>query len=410
MIPRLTSFCLGLSQLICWGVSFYLVGALGETIVADTGWSATLVYGGFSAALVVMGLSSPLVGRTIDRRGGRPVMVAGSVLIAVSCVELALAHHPAVYLVAWLWLGVAMRMTLYDAAFASLARIAGPNARRGISQITLLGGLASTAFWPIGHFLAEQFGWRAALMVYAVFALLTVPLHLSIPPARYVAPKRDAADDAGTVLPATAMAVSKSDRLFAGTLYALIVTLVAFLNSGLSAHMIGILAGLGLSPAVAVWSSTLRGIGQTTARICEIVFGRRLNPLTLGVIATSILAGSFAAGLLSGHHAAAAVAFALFFGVGNGLCTIVRGTLPLVLFEHHIYGALVGRLLVPSFFLSAFGPVAYALLIERFGHSAALALSLASAAIVLGAAIALRLRFGPSARREPVAPPAPANG
>ena len=395
MITHVTTSCLGLSQLICWGVSFYLIGALGESIVADTGWSGAVVYGGFSAALVVMGLVSPPVGRAIDRYGGRPVMAVGSVLIANGCIALALARNPAVYYGAWILLGVAMRMTLYDAAFASLARIAGPDARRPISQITLLGGLASTTFWPVGHFLAEAVGWRGAVLAYAIFALLTVPLHVAIPGARYAAlPKpAPAARDAGPP-------DGKRNQILAGALYALLVTIVAFLNSGLSAHMIGILAGLGLSPVLAVWIATLRGVGQTTARICEIVFGKRMHPLTLGVVSTGILAFGFAAGLLSGRHPSAAIAFALLFGVGNGLVTIVRGTLPLVLFEHRIYGALVGKLLVPSFFFSALGPLAYALLIERYGYYATLFLSLALGAIVLAAAIVLRLRFVPW-RRPP---------
>src|SRR3546814_14603654 len=81
-----------------------------------------------------------------------------------------------------------MRMCLYEAAFAALARIAGPAAKRPISQITLLGGLASTAFWPIGHMLAEAFGWRGALLCYAVIALLTIPPHPAIPPARFAHP------------------------------------------------------------------------------------------------------------------------------------------------------------------------------------------------------------------------------
>jgi MFS family permease len=388
VITHVTTFCLGLSQLICWGVSFYLIGALGESIAADTGWSGAVVYGGFSAGLIAMGLVSPMVGRAIDRRGGRPVMAIGSVLIANGCIALALSRHVAVYYGAWILLGVAMRMTLYDAAFASLARIAGPDARRSISQITLLGGLASTTFWPIGHFLADAIGWRGATLAYALFALLTIPLHVAIPAARYAAPPKPAPE-------ATDAQASdgKQNQVLAGALYALLVTIVAFLNSGLSAHMIGMLAGLGLSPAVAVWIATLRGVGQTSARICEIVFGKRLHPLTLGVVSTSILAVAFAAGLLSAQHAAAAIAFALLFGIGNGLITIVRGTLPLVLFEHRVYGALVGKLLVPSFFLSAFGPLAYALLIERYGDYAALTVSLALAGIVVAAAAALRIRF-----------------
>ena len=29
-VPRLTNLCLGLSQLVCWGISFYMIGALGD--------------------------------------------------------------------------------------------------------------------------------------------------------------------------------------------------------------------------------------------------------------------------------------------------------------------------------------------------------------------------------------------
>src|SRR3546814_17838870 len=81
-----------------------------------------------------------------------------------------------------------MRRCRYEAAVAARARCAGPAAKRPISQITLLGGLASTAFWPIGHMLAEAFGWRGALLCYAVIALLTIPLHLAIPADRFEHP------------------------------------------------------------------------------------------------------------------------------------------------------------------------------------------------------------------------------
>ena len=37
---RRTVVCLGLSQLICWGITYYLIGALGELMVADLGWSS----------------------------------------------------------------------------------------------------------------------------------------------------------------------------------------------------------------------------------------------------------------------------------------------------------------------------------------------------------------------------------
>lgn len=385
MVPRRTVFCLGLSQLVCWGISYYLIGAFGDLIAAGTGWGPSVVYGGFSAALLVMGLSSPLVGRAIDRHGGRAVMVVGSGVTVLGCAGLALAHHVVLYYAAWLCLGLAMRMTLYDAAFAALARIAGAAAKRPISQVTLLGGLASTVFWPIGHALAEQVGWRGAVFAYAGFALLTIPLHLALPSGRAVL-----APPASSPPPVPA---APGGRRLAAALYATIATLTSFLNSGLSAHMIAMLAGLGMAAGLAVWVATLRGIGQSSARLCEVLSGSRLHPLTLAVLATALLPVAFVAGLFSGQLVVAGIAFAALYGAGNGLVTIVRGTLPLVLFEPGVYGSLVGRLLAPSFILAALAPLAYAVVIENFGDAAAFALSAAVAAVVLGAAVTLRLRF-----------------
>jgi MFS family permease len=376
-------------QLVSWGISYYLIGGFGELIAADLGWTRAVVYGGFSGALLVMGLVSPLAGRLIDRGGGRQVMILGSVLNAAGCAGLAFSHSVPAYYGAWICLGLGMRLSLYDAAFAALARIGGPKAQRPIAQITLLGGLASTIFWPLGHLLAEHLGWRGALLAYAGIALLTLPLHLAIPDGRYeerTQPQRD-----GERPP---LAASAGDRVVASLLYAVIAALTNFLNSGMSAHMIGILAGLGLAASASVWIATLRGIGQSLARLCEVLFGRRTPPLKLNVFAALVLPPCFAAGLLSGELTSAALAFAFFYGAGNGIVTITRGTMPLVLFDHRAYGPLVGKLLAPSFFLSAAAPIAYATLIERCGERAALDLSIALALIVLVSSAALQRRFG----------------
>lgn len=75
---------LSLSQFIAWGISYCIVGGFGELIAADLGWSRSLVHGGFSVALLTMALSSPSVGRTIDRHGGRRVMAIGAGALAAS--------------------------------------------------------------------------------------------------------------------------------------------------------------------------------------------------------------------------------------------------------------------------------------------------------------------------------------
>jgi hypothetical protein len=122
-----------------------------------------------------------------------------------------------------------------------------------------------------------------------------------------------------------------------------------------------------------------------------VLFGRRLHPLDLNLAAAAVLTACFVAGFASGWFLAAAAAFAFFYGAGNGILTITRGTLPLVLFDHRSYGAFVGKLLVPSFLLSAMAPFAYAAVIEAFGVDAGLWLSIALAATTLAAAIGLKL-------------------
>ncbi|HAR12564.1 MAG TPA: MFS transporter, partial [Bradyrhizobium sp.] len=127
---------------------------------------------------------------------------------------------------------------------------------------------------------------------------------------------------------------------------------------------------------------------------CEVLFGARLDPLALNLMACLIMPLSFIAGLFSGSSKEMAIAFALLYGACNGILTITRGTLPLVLFDHRSYGTLVGRLIVPSFILPAAAPLAYAIVIDRFGDASALYLSTGLALTTLVAAAMLKLLFG----------------
>jgi hypothetical protein len=57
---------------------------------------------------------------------------------------------------------------LYDAAFATLGRLYGSQARRLITNLTPLGGFASTLAWPLSALLVETWGWRGASVEAAV--------------------------------------------------------------------------------------------------------------------------------------------------------------------------------------------------------------------------------------------------
>jgi hypothetical protein len=387
VIARPIVAALGLAQRISSGVTYYLIGGFGDQMVADLGWSRDIIYGGFALSLLAMGVMSPLAGRLVDSRGGRNVMVVGTVVNA-GCASLAGSHRMWTYFASWSILGLGMRLTLYDAAFAAPARIGGPDPRRTMSEITLLGGLAASVFWPIGHSLAAHFGWRNALLAYAGFAIVAIPLHLIIPNQRYAgAPSQD------SIEPKTPRAADPRRACVGGALYAVTATGVNFLNAGMSAHMIAILAALGLSVSVAVWIATLRGIGQSAARLCEVLFGGQIDPVALNMMACLIMPFSFIAGLFNGVSKEMGFAFALLYGACNGILTITRGTLALVLFDHRSHGTLVGVLIVPSFILPAAAPLRYAVVIDRPGNTSALYLSVGIATVTLLAAVMLKVLF-----------------
>src|SRR6188472_3937346 len=169
---------LGVTQIIAWGTIFYSLVLTAPLIVAETGWSLSFVMGGFSLGLLIAGLVSPYIGRSIDRHGGHVVMTAGALVAALGLLGLSQARDPATYLAVWAVLGAGLGGSLYDPAFASLGRIFGAAARRPITILTLAGGFASTAGWPATHLLVGAVGWRGTYIIYAVLmAAICAPLY-----------------------------------------------------------------------------------------------------------------------------------------------------------------------------------------------------------------------------------------
>jgi hypothetical protein len=81
--------------------------------------------------------------------------------------------------------------------------------------------------------------------------------------------------------------------------------------------------------------------------------------------------------------------FAVLHGAGNGILTIAKGTLPLVLFGPVGYGARQGWLMVPARIAQALAPFVFGLALDRWG-AGALWLSGAIGVAAFGALLVLR--------------------
>lgn len=395
---------LGLTQIIAWGTTLYALGVLGGAIAEDTGWSRGLVFAGLTLGLLVSGVVSTRIGHAIDARGGRAVMSAGSVLCAAALSLVALAQHPAVYLAGWAVMGLGMRMSLYDAAFAALVQVAPARGRRAISYLTLFGGFASTVFWPIGHVLTAGIGWRMTLLIYATVNLaVCLPLHwwglARREPARGAALTRPE----GTARP-DEQPLEGEARTLAMVLFGIASATSAFVFGAMAVHLPAVLEAGGLSAAVAVTLASLKGVAQVGGRIAEILFGRRLHALDLGRISIGLIPAAFLTLLAGGAGFTAALAFILLFGVANGLFTIVRGAVPLALFGAQGYGAVLGLLATPYLLVNALAPAVLAVIVDLWGYTAAetvlLAMGLMSVAAMEAMAIWYRRRRPQVARSE----------
>jgi MFS family permease len=376
---------LGVTQILSWGSIFYTPVLIIPLVAVDRGWSMSFAMGGFSFGLLVAGLASPYVGRSIDRFGGHVVMTIGSLICALGLFLIVYAGNRAAYIGVWIVLGVGMAANLYDPAFASLGRIFGAAARRPITALTLIAGFASTVSWPTTHFLLEGIGWRDTYLTYAaLLAFVSAPLHaLALPRSRHEAEKAREENAAAPpkVLPPYGLAFVLVAAAFAS---------YAFVPSGMSANLLAIFQRSGIDAGTVVWIGALFGPAQVGARLIEFAFGRDVHPLWVVRGALTALLAAFLMLAVFGITEATAAAFALLFGGANGLVTITRGAVPLALFGASGYGRLIGRLAGPFLLMQAAAPVAMAFVVDRASDPAALALAAAFAAVALTCFLVIR--------------------
>ena len=375
---------LGAAQTLAWASSYYLPAILAAPMARELGLSMPTVFAAFSVALVISALVGPVSGRAIDRHGGRPVLMGTNLIFAAGLVSLGLAQGPVSLFAAWALIGLAMGSGLYEAAFAALVRLYGAQARNPITGITLMAGFASTVGWPLSTLLALEFGWRGACFTWAALHLLLgLPLNAMLPRVLPAHPLETGPSHSATA-PATPPPPSGPRRTTAVLAYVFAATW--FVSTSMATHLPQLLQAAGATLAVAVGAGALIGPAQVAGRLAEFGLLRRVHPLASARLAA--LAQPLGSALLLGIGAPAALAFVLLHGVGNGILTIAKGTLPLALFGHQGYGARQGWLTLPARFAQAAAPFLFGLALQRWGAGAlwlsgALGLSAVAALLLL---------------------------
>jgi MFS family permease len=382
---------LALSQMLIYAGCYYAFPALLPDLVAETGWSKSLLALGPTLGFLVMAALTPFTGRLVDRGLGGELLIWLPGLCALGVAALGFVGSEAGWLAAWVVIGVAQAGSLYETCFAFLTRRLGDGARTAITRVTLVAGLAGTLAFPLGHWLGAVLGGQGALVVFAGLVLLASPLN-----AVAVRQLRRRERAAQTLAPAAPGVLGAALRRPAFWMIAA-GFLAVYLNHGiLITYALILFADRGAGPGLAALAAACIGPAQVAGRLALMAAGARV---TTAQATMASLGGVVVAGVLlwlAGVTPLLIFGFALAQGAGIGLTSILRPVLIAEILGREGFGAISGAAAVAPILASAAAPTVGALLLGAGGTGLVLAVCLGLAVIglaLMGGLLAARDRL-----------------
>lgn len=394
---------LGVTQILGYGAIFYAYPLLVGPVAQEFSTSEARLYAVFSIGLLLGGIVASFAGQWLDRFGAPRVMALGSACVALLFAALAIAPNIHLFSALVIALQALSFLVLYDAAFAALALGVPVGTRRAITRLTLIAGFASTLFWPLTGALVDSIGWRATYLVFAALHLgLALPLHLGL--ARLARQMRNIAGQvtappAPPDWPLLHGRAAQRAFWFLGASFALTGITIA----ALGVHLVPSLLALGLGQS-AYLVGMMMGPAQVMVRVLDATIWRNLHPLSVALISGGAIVLAVGALMLAPLGLAFAMGFAILFGAGQGLASIVRGAVPLALFGAAGIGRKLGHLAALRNVTGAAAPFLFALSAGTLGLGSTVLIALAIALCGLALLFWLHLFVRHSLLQPPARP------
>lgn len=395
---------LGAGQIVSWGSFYYSFPLIVEPMGKELGLSKPDLYLGATIGLALAGLIAYPVGAAIDRGRGRAVMAIGSAIGGLLLLGWSQTHGLLSFYLLLAGLGLVQAMTLYEPAFAVVARRFGAEARKGITALTLWGGFASTVFVPLIQWLLDTSGWRGALVVLGLINLgFCVALYfVTINPKADRAPllRPEGANMAKALEGQAAVKWAMTRPVFWGLLAA--YALFMLTHSAFIFHLYPMLLERGYDAATAVAAIAIFGPSQVAGRIAIWLIASNRSIRVIGMFATLLFPLGLALLYAESLGFWAPALFAVVYGAANGIFTIVRGMAAAEMLTREAYGAINGALAAPATVMRAIAPLGAALLWSwGGGYDAVLAAAIVGALLTAAAFWFAALAGRPKAAKTP---------
>ena len=182
---RLLIAVFAVSNTVAYVVLIQILPVIIDNMADDLGVSRTAVAGASTISTLMGALAAFPIGRLMDRHGGRMMMTAGSLIGVGSAVVWSQATSLPVLYAAFVFVGLAIAMSTYEAAFAVVVATDAPHRDRTILAVTMIAGLSTYLVYPALGWMNTEWGWRTTLLVLSALLLVTaVPGHLMVIPSR----------------------------------------------------------------------------------------------------------------------------------------------------------------------------------------------------------------------------------
>jgi MFS family permease len=336
-----------------------------QPIARDTGWSVTGISSAMTIGFLAMAFTSMVWGGLSDRFGPLPVVLTGSVVLAVSLGLASLATSLLVFQFVFGLLVGAATAAIFAPMMACVTGWFDTHRSLAVSLVSAGMGMAPMTMSPLAAWLVSNHDWRTSMQIVAVVvAAIMIPVSLLVRRAPALASGASAPSPAEPEMTLAQALRSPQFIILLATNFFCCAT-----HSGPIIHTVSYAISCGIPMIAAVTIYSVEGLAGMGGRIAFGLLGDRFGAKRILVF--GLLAQAFGAlGYVFVRELAAFYTIAALFGF------IYAGTMPLYAvlvrenFPLRMMGTVIGGTAMAGSLGMATGPLAGGLIYDTFASYA----------------------------------------
>ncbi|KQZ31891.1 hypothetical protein ASD50_14545 [Mesorhizobium sp. Root552] len=330
----------------------------------DTGWSVTGISSAMTIGFLALAAASMVWGNLSDRFGARPVVLAGSVILAASLAMASLSESLIGFQLVFGLLVGGATAAVFAPMMACVTGWFDTQRSLAVSLVSAGMGMAPMTMSPLAAWLVTVYDWRTSMLIIAgIAAAIMIPTALLVRTPPPVA--EDEAEISGETGSQSAMTIGEAVRSRPFVVLLVANFFCCATHSGPIFHTVSYAITCGIPMIAAVTIYSVEGLAGMGGRIAFGVLGDRFGAkrvLVSGLFlqAFGVLAYVFVS-QLGGFYAVAALVGFIYAGVMPLYAVIARENFPM-----RMMGTIIGGTAMAGSLGMSTGPLVGGLIYDRF--------------------------------------------